>query len=148
VTAPVVLRPGEGEASDLGIANFSVKADSAATGGAYSFVEASGTVLATPHVHHHHEEAYYVVEGRVRFLLGDEQVTVEAGSFLLVPRETMHAFVSEGEATLLIMHSPGGFEEYFRQAFPLLLEGRLDTEARDRLAAEVGMTYDDEVEFL
>lgn len=147
MSAPVVLRPGEGESADLGIAQFAIKADSATTSGAYSFVEASGLVFATPHVHHAHEEAYWVVEGRVTFLVGDEQVTVEAGSFVLVPRETVHAFRSEGEARVLIVHSPGGFEEYFRQAFPLLLEGKLDTTTRDELAAEVGMTYHDDVEF-
>lgn len=147
MTAPIVLRPGEGETTDLAIAEFSIKADSEATNGAYSFVEASGTIGATPHVHHGHEEAYYVVEGSVTFLLGDDSVTVEAGSFVLVPRETMHAFRSEGEARLLILHSPGGFEEYFRRAFPLLLKGELDTSTRDRLADEVGMTYHDDVEF-
>ena len=80
-------------------------------------------------------------------LLGPLDLTFEAGSFVLVPRETMHAFRSEGEARLLIMHSPGGFEEYFRKAFPLLLKGELDTATRDRLADEVGMTYHDDVEF-
>lgn len=147
MTAPIVLQPREGESTDLAIAEFSVKADSEATSGAYSFVEASGTIGATPHVHHGHDEAYYVVEGRVTFLLGDDPTTVGAGSFILVPRETMHAFRSDGEARLLILHSPGGFEEYFRKAFPLLLEGELDTATRDRLADEVGMTYHDDVEF-
>lgn len=147
MTAPTVLQPGEGESTDLAIAEFAIKADSETTNGAYSFVEASGTIGATPHVHHGHEEAYYVVEGSVTFLLGDDPVTVAAGGFVLVPRETMHAFRSEGEARLLILHSPGGFEEYFRRAFPLLLKGELDTETRDRLAGEVGMTYHDDVEF-
>lgn len=147
MTAPTVLQPGEGESTDLAVAEFAIKADSAATNGAYSFVEASGTVAATPHVHHGHEEAYYVVEGSVTFLLGDDSTTVDAGSFVLVPRDTMHAFRSDGEARLLILHSPGGFEEYFRKAFPLLLKGALDTATRDRLADEVGMTYHDDVEF-
>lgn len=147
MTAPLVFGPGEGDTTDLGVAEFAIKADSEATNGAYSFVEASGTIAATPHVHYGHEEAYYVIEGAVTFLVGDESVSVEAGSFVLVPRKTMHAFRSDGEARILILHSPGGFEAYFRKAFPLLLKGELDTETRDALADEVGMTYHDDVEF-
>ncbi len=146
MTTPLVLGPGEGEAADLGVVRFTVKATSADTNGHYSLVEAGGAVGATPHVHHDREEAFYVIDGRVTFLAGDDRVTVEAGSFLVVPRGTMHGFRSEGDASLLIIHSPGGFERFFHETGRAIRAGTWSVAFRDRLAAELGMTYHDEIE--
>ena len=147
MTAPVVHQPGEGEGTAVGPVRFAIKADSGHTQGAYSLVEASGTVFATPHVHHDREESFYVLEGSVTFLAGTETVEGTAGSFVLVPRETMHGFRSNGDARLIIIHSPGGFERFFREISAAAARGEFDTAFRDRLAKEVGMTYHDDVTF-
>ncbi|MGH2758135.1 MAG: cupin domain-containing protein [Actinomycetota bacterium] len=147
MTAPFVHRPGEGEGADLGLVHFAIKAGTEDTQGAYSFVEASGNVHATPHVHHDREEAFYVLDGKVTFLAGEDTVDGEPGSFVLVPRGTMHGFRGAGEARLVIIHSPGGFERFFRESAAALARGELNTQFRDRLAAELGVTYYDDVTF-
>lgn len=147
MTAPIVLRPGVGETAAVGPIAFTLKATGEETNGAYSLVEASGPAFATPHVHHDREEAFYVLEGTITFLAGEQTVTAEAGTFLLVPRETMHAFRAEGEAKLLITHSPGGFEHFFRTMSSKIADGSFDKAARDALAVEVGVTYHDDVTY-
>jgi mannose-6-phosphate isomerase-like protein (cupin superfamily) len=147
MTVPVVHEPGGGEGAVFGTVRFAIKADSDATQGAYSLVEASGPVFATPHVHHDREEAFFVIEGNVTFLAGEGTVEGSPGSFVLVPRETMHAFRSNGDSRLIIIHSPGGFEEFFRKAAAAIGRGEFDVGFRDRLAKEVGVTYHDDVTF-
>lgn len=146
MTAPVVHEPGAGEGAGFGPVRFSIKADAGHTQGAYSLIESGGPVSATPHIHHDREEAFYVLDGEVTFLAGRERVEASAGWFLLVPRGTMHGFRSNGESRLVIIHSPGGFERFFREAAAMVTKGEYDREARDRLAAEVGMTYYDDME--
>ena len=147
MTAPLVLEPGGGEGAIVGSISFVIKADSERTQGSYSMVEANGTVFATPHVHHDREESFYVLEGSVTFLAGENTVEGTAGSFVLVPRETMHGFRANGEARLIIIHSPGGFERFFREMAAAIERGDFDQTYRDRLAAELGMTYHDDIEF-
>jgi mannose-6-phosphate isomerase-like protein (cupin superfamily) len=147
MTAPVVHRPGEGESTELGTITFTIKADSDDTNGQYSLVEAGGPVFATPHIHHTREEAFYVTEGKGAFLVGEDTVSAEPGSFLLVPRGTMHGFRADGEMRLLILHSPGGFEGFFREAFGAMLRGEFDTAARDALAERFELTYHDDIGF-
>ncbi len=147
MTAPIVLPPGGGDVAAFGEIAFALKASGEDTQGQYSFVEASGPSFATPHVHHDREEAFYVVEGTVTFLAGTDTARADRGSFLLVPRETMHAFRAEGDAKLLIIHSPGGFERFFREASTQIAAGTFDLEARNKLAVEVGVTYHDDITF-
>ena len=146
MTAPIVHEPGQGEGADLGFVHFAIKAGIEDTEGAYSFVEASGNVFATPHIHHDREESFFVLEGKVTFLAGDGTVDGTPGSFVLVPRGTMHGFRAEGEARLLVMHSPGGFERFFTESAAAIAEGRWSIEWRDGIARELGMTYFDDVE--
>ena len=147
MSAPIVLKPGDGETAAVGSISFTIKATGDDTNGMYSLVEASGPTFATAHVHHDREEAFYVVEGTVTFLAGADTVTVGPGSYLLVPRETMHGFRSEGDSKILITHSPGGFERFFRELAGALERGELNQDFRDRLAVDVGVTYHDEVIF-
>ena len=64
------------------------------TGGDYTFIEElcpkdSGP---PPHVHEWQDEAIYVVEGEVTFRAGDQIVKGQAGSFVSIPRGTIHNF--------------------------------------------------------
>jgi mannose-6-phosphate isomerase-like protein (cupin superfamily) len=147
MSAPIVLQPGDGETASVGSIGFTIKATGADTNGMYSLVEANGPTFATAHVHHDREEAFYVVEGTVTFLAGESTVTVGAGAYLLVPRETMHGFRSEGDSKILITHSPGGFERFFRELAGAVARGDLNQDFRDKLAVDVGVTYHDEVTF-
>jgi mannose-6-phosphate isomerase-like protein (cupin superfamily) len=145
MTAPIVHEPGGGETAAVGALSFSIKAGAEQTQGAYSRVEADGPSFATAHVHHDREEAFFVVEGKVLFLVGEQRVEAEPGAFLLVPRETMHGFRSQGDARLIIIHSPAGFERFFRATAEAINSGQFDLAFRDRLAAECGVTYYDDI---
>ncbi|MQY26191.1 cupin domain-containing protein [Nocardia aurantia] len=82
------------------------------TGGAVSTLEvtmAAGADGATPHYHTRSEELFYVAEGELQVLTGDEIVTVGAGGALVVPRFMPHAFgaAPDSPARILIALTPG-----------------------------------------
>lgn len=68
-----------------------------------------------PHVHHREDEAFYVLEGRFSFLCGDKQSVFEAGSFVYIPKGTLHTFknIEEQPGRLLVTITPAGLEEFF-----------------------------------
>jgi quercetin dioxygenase-like cupin family protein len=63
-----------------------------------------------PHVHRVHTDAFYVVEGDLRFGLGADVAPVRApaGTFVLVPPHVIHTFVNESAAAVrwLNFHAP------------------------------------------
>ena len=107
---PYALGPGEGEALwSLG-AFTTIKATGEQTGGGFSIIEdlaprGSGTPL---HVHREDDETFYVLEGELTFYLDDGQpVRASAGSFVHVPKGTVHAFNVDSEtARYLIISTP------------------------------------------
>lgn len=85
------------------------------TGGAYSLFERSVPPGGgdPPHIQHREDECFYVVEGEIEFLVGEEAVTARAGSLVYVPRGTVHAFTNTGAtpARVLDVITPGGAHE-------------------------------------
>jgi quercetin dioxygenase-like cupin family protein len=72
-----------------------------------------------PHVHRVHTDAFFIVEGELRFGLGPalEPVRAPAGTFVLVPPHVVHTFVNESAAAArwLNFHAPSaGFMAYMR----------------------------------
>jgi len=76
-----------------------------------------------PHSHDENDELFFVIEGVMSFLVGDEWVDAPAGSFLRVPARMTHDFQNRGTARAgaLNVFIPGGFEpmmprivDYFR----------------------------------
>jgi mannose-6-phosphate isomerase-like protein (cupin superfamily) len=62
------------------------------------------TDLQTPHAE---DEAYYVVSGRGRIRVGDEERAVEPGTIVFVPARVPHRFFAIAqELTLLVFFSP------------------------------------------
>jgi hypothetical protein len=60
---------------------------------------------------------FYVLDGTVRYVLGDQTVDARTGSFVFIPRGTPHCFHNPGpEATrLLVMFTPAGIERSFEE---------------------------------
>ncbi|MBV8954175.1 MAG: cupin domain-containing protein [Solirubrobacterales bacterium] len=48
--------------------------------------------IAPLHVHHHDDEAWYVLEGALRFRVGEDTFETGAGGAVLVPKGTPHAY--------------------------------------------------------
>ena len=59
------------------------------------------------HVHHTIDEAWYILEGKVEFQVGDERVTKSTGSLTMIPRGTAHTFKVLADARWLGIFSPG-----------------------------------------
>jgi mannose-6-phosphate isomerase-like protein (cupin superfamily) len=113
----ILLNQGEGNSfwvlGDL----YTFKVAGKQTNGAFTVVDQiiqpqSGP---PPHVHHREDEAFYVLEGRFSFLCGDKQRVFEAGSFVYVPKGTLHTFknIEEQQGRLLVTITPAGLEEFF-----------------------------------
>ncbi|HST16223.1 MAG TPA: cupin domain-containing protein [Gaiellaceae bacterium] len=64
--------------------------------------------IAPLHVHFSDDEAWYVIEGRLGFVRGDDRVEAAAGSAVLVPRGTPHSFwnAADGETRYVIVMTP------------------------------------------
>ena len=90
------------------------------------------------HTHTHEDESWYVIEGELRFKLGDELSHAPAGSFVFVPRGTPHCFQNVGAspARILVIFNPSGMERFFDR-FAELTE--FDPSAFATIGADVGM---------
>lgn len=83
------------------------------TGGRYSLMhetlpKGSG---APPHKHTWSDEHFYLLEGEITFLVGEEIKVGRAGDFVFVPRNTRHAFrVDSDKAVFLNGYTPAGLE--------------------------------------
>jgi quercetin dioxygenase-like cupin family protein len=107
---PLVLGPTDGEALWCVGALMTVKATGEQTAGAYSIVEdlaPKGTAVPL-HRHSEDDEAFYVLDGEVTFFLGNgEPIRTSAGSFVHLPRGTVHGFRVDSETTrYLIITTP------------------------------------------
>ena len=138
----IVLGPGEGHTipgSDV----ITLKATGEQTGGSIGFLEATTRPGAGPprHIHHRADELFYVLEGHFQFLAGERLVDAPPGTFVFVPRGTVHAAKNVGTepGRVLAAFIPGGqelaFEEFARLA-PAQGEDPEQIAARIRAVAE------------
>ncbi len=90
-----------------------VLAEGKDTGGRFSMMEEllpknSGP---GPHKHTWSDETFFMLHGEISFLIGDEIKTARTGDFLMVPRNTRHAFRVDSEtARLLNGYTPASLE--------------------------------------
>lgn len=140
---PYAVAPGEG-ATIQGPAGgpLTFKARGEQTNGALTLFE---NVIAPGdgpplHTHADEDESWYVLQGALRFRLGDELAQAPAGSFVFVPRGTPHCFQNAGEepARIIVMFTPSGMERFFDR-FATLPAGPVDPDAFRSIGAEVGM---------
>lgn len=112
---PFLVRAGEGDSVwSLG-GRFTLKAGEDGTEGRFALVEAVAFQSTEPplHIHHHEDEAWYVLDGRMTFYVGDAVLEAGAGAFVLAPRGIPHTFTVDVEPTrVLVFASPAGFERF------------------------------------
>lgn len=90
-----------------------ILADAKDTGGRYSLMyelmpKGSGP---GPHKHTWSDETYYMLHGEISFLVGNEIRTARQGDFVMVPRDTRHAFRVDSEtASFLNGYTPASLE--------------------------------------
>jgi quercetin dioxygenase-like cupin family protein len=142
-TKAVCVDAGEGQTIQGpvgGPLTFKVRAEE--TGGRLTVLENVIPAGEGPplHVHGAEDESWYVLDGELRFRLGDAIRTAPSGAFVYVPRGTPHCFqnVGDGPARILVMFNPSGMERFFDR-FAQLGDGPAGPEAFKRIGAEVGM---------
>jgi quercetin dioxygenase-like cupin family protein len=70
---------------------------------------------ASPHFHREHADAFYVLEGEMAFLVGDEEHAVGPGATVYAPPGVVHGFRTLSPARFLNFHTPDGrFAESLR----------------------------------
>ncbi|MBJ7330386.1 MAG: cupin domain-containing protein [Solirubrobacteraceae bacterium] len=138
-----VVLPGQGttiQGPAGGPLTFKVRAED--TGGMLTALENEIAPGDGPplHVHDAQDEAWLVLEGDLRFQLGEEISDAPSGTFVFVPRGVAHCFVSAGSAParILVLFTPAGMEPFFDR-FAALPTDAIVPAAFAELGAEVGM---------
>jgi quercetin dioxygenase-like cupin family protein len=140
---PFVLTPGAGETIDGPVGGpLTFKLRGGQSGGSLTVFEnvippAEGPPL---HTHANEDEAFYVLEGCLRYRLGDEINQAPEGSFVFVPRGVRHCFQNVGDrpARLLVIFTPAGIERFFER-FAGVPAGADTQEAMVSIGREVDM---------
>lgn len=99
---------------------------------------------APPHKHEHEDEVFYVLEGEMTVMEEDTVATVEAGSYVVLPRGRVHGFWNSGDvpARMLVILTPGQVEDYFDEAAQYApTDAPHDLEGVMRVSQKYGMTF-------
>lgn len=118
----VFVGPDDGKvlANPLG-GRMVVKVRDGDTGGAYSVhdnIIPPGSPGPRPHLHRDHEESFYVLEGQLTVRVATRTIEAPAGSFVVVPRGTVHQPSNPGTrpTRVLLVFSPAGMDRFFEEA--------------------------------
>lgn len=114
----VVVKHGQAEALQVMGAGVRFLCAADQTDRAWSLMEVELPERAGPPPHEHPwDEAYYVVEGEVRFSLAGREQLVKAGDFVYAPGGTLHGFqgASQRPARMIIFDAPAHAESFFRE---------------------------------
>lgn len=105
---------GEGRAYWFLNALSVIKVSSEQTGGTFALVEDTLPAgRATPyHLHHREEETFFVLEGTLTFFSGSTRIQGKPGSTIFLPRGIPHGFRADTPAKVLILTTPGGFDQF------------------------------------
>ena len=111
--------PDEGNPLWFGGELYTAKAGSEDTSGTFTLVEAltppGGGPL--PLIHNREDKTFYVLEGELEFMVADDIFSVSAGSWLVVPKGTLHTYKNTGTrpARYLGVLTPAGIEKFFEE---------------------------------
>jgi len=137
VLPPVIWNIGQGRTLSMLGVTVTFKMESDATDGAYALWEYSAPAhFDGPAAHYHKltDEAFYILEGTPLFQLEDQVIQTQPGSFVFVPRNTLHRFSNPGSTPIrmLTFRTPGGTEGYFDALITLIQEsGGMQQVTRD-----------------
>jgi mannose-6-phosphate isomerase-like protein (cupin superfamily) len=116
----ILLRRGEGEPLDLGPAQGRIKVGADDGLGSVAVVElelAPESGGPPPHRHAGLTDSFYVLDGTLTVLLGEEEHDAGAGSYVLVPAGNVHAVSNPSgkPVRFLNVSVPGGLDRYLQE---------------------------------
>ncbi|MEU6977818.1 MULTISPECIES: cupin domain-containing protein [unclassified Streptomyces] len=146
----IKLLPGERRPGRVALPPpFQVKARTEDTEGRLSLLEVTLVRDIPRHTHHRADEMIYVLEGELGVHFDGEDLTVPAGSFVLLPKGVPHALsrVTDIPPRVLQVSSPGGWECYLEdltEAGPATgPDGSFTPAALNLIAAPHGIRYEE-----
>jgi len=97
------------------------------TGGAYTLTESMVLPNGGPpmHVHQREDEAFWVLEGELEVIVGEQAFTVPTGGYVQLPRGVPHRFLNRAAtpARFLTLLVPAGAEGFFQEVGVPYVEG-------------------------
>ncbi len=141
-TSAAVARSETAETFQIGDDSIRLLLDADATAGAISAHRVcltDGALGANPHRHTLSSEAFYVLDGSVDLLVGEERICAGSGDLVVVPPGEVHAFAASRGATaeVLVFITPGVKRfELFRQ-IARIRAGQGDDGELSRMQSEV-----------
>ena len=106
---PVIVPPGQGHR----VGNVEFLARTADTPRfTFGIIEIAVGRELEAHVHPDEDDAFYIVEGEMTFVFGDEEAVAPPGTFVLVPPGVSHGFRNDGSIPVRMfnIHAPAGFD--------------------------------------
>jgi mannose-6-phosphate isomerase-like protein (cupin superfamily) len=124
---------GTGRPTRVPVADATFKAVGDDTDGAFTFLEYVMSRDIPAHVHPREQENLYILEGRVRAHVGDDEFVAGVGDFVFMPRGLPHSLtaLSDTPPRFLTVSSPSGFEHFMEDLMEVLAVGH------DRSSPEV-----------
>lgn len=105
---------------DLPHYDMTVLVSAAESDGSYCLIEnrVSEGIEVPPHWHQDMTETIYILSGSARITIDGLKRTVGPGDCVLFPPRSVHSieYPKDDPPNFLLLASPGGFEEYFREA--------------------------------
>jgi quercetin dioxygenase-like cupin family protein len=86
------------------------------TSGRHALIKISVHRGAEPpaHTHTREDESYFVLDGSVRYTIGEDEITVNTGDYVYLPKDVPHSFkIISDKAELLMWISPAGLDQWF-----------------------------------
>lgn len=88
---------------------------------------AKGVTATGPHHHRIATELFFVLDGTLQVLLGEELVTAQHGDLIIVPPKVVHAYGAalDSDVDVLVLFTPGlPLFDFFRNFMAMLNAGR------------------------
>ena len=139
----IATGPGEGRGTWAMASLFEHLANPEQTGGRLGVALVTQPPgIATPlHRHHNESEAFYLLDGQMTYVAGDETYELAAGWFMYLPRGLPHAFRIRGQkpARFVALTVPGGLLRLYDEVGVPATAMRIPEDGEGRsMAEEIG----------
>jgi quercetin dioxygenase-like cupin family protein len=141
-TSELALEPGQGNQLQVMQDTLRILSQGEHTSMAYEMFELTGPLNSGPPPHSHPwSETYYMLDGAVEVLVGEDRVHAVPGSCVTIPGGTVHTYriVSE-TARFLVTTSTTAASAFFRELHQALAQGACSLEDIIAIAARHQVT--------
>ena len=119
MSIPYLAQPEQQQKLEwLNGSTFSVLLDAAATDGQLTVGRFDAPKGEAPpfHLHTREDEVFMLIKGTARLWVGEEELELSEGGIVYLPRNVPHGYrITSDRADLLLIATPGGIENMFRQ---------------------------------